>query len=265
MSRNRRISRRKIKIKNKHKSLIGKKIFLIILLFSLCGIFCFSTYTLAERYKDNNYQAAIFETIQEKVVDNRIKDPSHDFDYIDIDKLIAVNKDVVGFIQIPNTTISFPILQSTDNSYYLDKDITKEYNINGSIFMDFKNNADFSDDNVVIFGHNMHNGNMFNPLQKVVKNELGDKIYINICTREYNMKYIVYSSYYNEPTIDPIRTTLKNKKEFINETLEKSLVNFDHPKLNEDSHILTLSTCNMTGKKRTIVHAVRAIRVKREH
>lgn len=265
MTRNNRIFRGKTKTQTKYKSLVGRRIFLIILLFILCGIFVFSTYTLARRYKDNSYQAAIFQTIQEKVVDEKIQDPSVDFNYIDIDKLIAINKDVVGFIQIPDTTISFPILQSTDNSYYLDKDITKKYNINGSIFMDFKNNADFSDDNVVIFGHNMHNGNMFNPLLKVVDGSLGNKIYINICTREYNMKYVVYASYYNEPTIDPIRTTLKNKKAFINETLEKSLVEFDHPKLNSDSHILTLSTCNMTGKKRTIVHAVRAIRVKRDH
>ena len=54
------------------------------------------------------------------------------------------------------------------------------------------------------------------------------------------MKYLVYSSYYNEPTIDPIRTTLEDKKAFIDETLEKSLVKFNHPKLSEDSHILTL-------------------------
>lgn len=243
---------------------IGRKIFLIILLFLLCGVFCFSTYTLIERHKNNNYQAAIFEAIQEQVVENRIVDQTTDFNYINIDKLVSENSDVIGFIEVPNTSISYPILQTTDNGYYLDKDITKNYNINGSIFMDFKNSTDFSDDNSVIFGHNMHNGNMFNPLQKIVKGSLGDEVYINIYTREYSMKYMVYSSYYNEPTIDPIRTELKDKQAFIDETSKKSLVEFKHPKLNSDSHILTLSTCNMTGKKRTIVHAVRKIKVGRE-
>jgi len=243
---------------------ISKKIFLILLLFLLCGVFVFSTYTLIERQKDNNSQAIIFEAIQQQVVENRIVDQTKDFNYIDIDKLIQENNDVIGFIEIPNTSISYPILQSTDNSYYLDKDITKNYNINGSIFMDFKNSTDFSDDNTVIFGHNMHNGNMFNPLQKIVKGNLGNEVYINVCTREYNMKYLVYSSYYNEPTIDPIRTELEDKQAFLDETLKKSLVQFNHPKLSEDSHILTLSTCNMTGKKRTIVHAVRTIKVGRE-
>lgn len=243
---------------------ISKKIFLILLLLLLCIVFAFSTYTLVKRQKDNSSQAIIFETIQQQVVENRIVDQTKDFNYIEIDKLIEENNDVIGFIEVPNTSISYPILQSTDNSYYLDKDITKNYNINGSIFMDFKNSTDFSDDNTVIFGHNMHNGNMFNPLQKIVKGSLGNVVYINVYTREYNMKYLVYSSYYSEPTIDPIRTELENQQEFLNETLNKSLVNFDHPKLNEDSHILTLSTCNMTGKKRTIVHAVRTIKVGRD-
>lgn len=234
-----------------------KKTFKIVFLFIFVGIFIFSTSRLLIRGVNNQKQEKLVKELKKEVVE-KANDNSKDFNDVNIAALKEKNPDVLGYIEVIGTTISFPILQGDDNSYYLTKDITKKYNINGSIFMDYRNHSDFSDSNTVIFGHNMHNGNMFNPLQKIVKGELGKEIYINIYTEKYIMKYEVFSSYYNEPNGEPIEINLEDKQKFIDEVISKSNVEFGKKPSSEDN-LITLSTCDMTGKKRTIVHAFRII------
>ena len=75
------------------------------------------------------------------------------------------NEDYRGWLNVENTNIDYPVLQSYDNQYYLDKDINREYLMSGSIFMNYLNDG-FNDENTVLFGHNMRNGTMFEQLRK---------------------------------------------------------------------------------------------------
>jgi sortase B len=86
---------------------------------------------------------------------------------VDFDSLRAVNEEVVGWIVIHNTNISYPIVQAADNDRYLTTTFLKTYNTSGAIFADCNNNADFSDRNTYIYGHNMKNGSMFAQLMKL--------------------------------------------------------------------------------------------------
>ena len=45
--------------------------------------------------------------------------------------LQAVNPDVIGWIDIPGLSISYPVVQGTDNAYYLHHLFTGEYNSSG--------------------------------------------------------------------------------------------------------------------------------------
>ena len=78
---------------------------------------------------------------------------------MDMDKLQSINPDVVGWIMIPDTEISYPLLQSKDNDYYLKHAWDNQENSCGSIFYDYRSSP--SDWNAVIYGHNMKNGSMF--------------------------------------------------------------------------------------------------------
>ena len=69
------------------------------------------------------------------------------------------------WLRIPDV-LDYPVVQGTDNSYYLHHTFRKEYNIAGSIFLDARNTADFSDSKNIIYGHNMRNGSMFHVLRK---------------------------------------------------------------------------------------------------
>ena len=85
---------------------------------------------------------------------------------IDFIPLKEINDDVVGWILAEESAIDYPIVLGEDNEYYLSHLFNHERNKLGSIFMDYRNNGDFSDKNTIIYGHNMKNGSMFSSLTK---------------------------------------------------------------------------------------------------
>ena len=76
-------------------------------------------------------------------------------------KLKRMNKDIVAWIKVPGTKVSYPIVQGKDNSTYLHRTFYKKYNPSGCIFLDYKCKKDFMSDNNVIYGHHMRDGSMF--------------------------------------------------------------------------------------------------------
>ena len=80
---------------------------------------------------------------------------------VDFDSLLQINEDVVGWIYIDGTRINYPIVQGEDNRHYVSTMVDGRVNGAGSIFLDYRNSADFSDKHTVIYGHNMRNGTMF--------------------------------------------------------------------------------------------------------
>lgn len=76
------------------------------------------------------------------------------------------NEEMIGWITIPDTNIDYPVMQTTDNQYYLKHDFNKEEDDNGCIFVDSRNKLDGSDSNLIIYGHNMRSGTMFGNLKE---------------------------------------------------------------------------------------------------
>ena len=65
-----------------------------------------------------------------------------------------INSDIIGWLEIPNTNISYPIVQGKDNSYYMRRNYKKRYTINGSLFLDKDYNWEPKSSNLLIYGHN---------------------------------------------------------------------------------------------------------------
>jgi len=82
---------------------------------------------------------------------------------IAFDALFAINPDVVGWITVPNTNISYPIVQGTDNRHYLHHTFHGTRNASGAVFLDFRDPSNFQSV-ARIFAHNMQDGSMFAPL-----------------------------------------------------------------------------------------------------
>ncbi len=83
---------------------------------------------------------------------------------VDFEKLKDYNRDIVAWLYFPGTKINYPIAQSNDNDYYLHRLIDRSWNAAGTIFMDYRNEIDFSDWQTIIYGHNMKNDTMFGSL-----------------------------------------------------------------------------------------------------
>ncbi len=80
---------------------------------------------------------------------------------VDFDSLKEINGDIVAWIKCKELGINYPVVQGTDNSYYLTHTFSGEEHISGCIFMDCVNKTDFTDDNTILYGHNMKDGSMF--------------------------------------------------------------------------------------------------------
>ncbi|MDR2546253.1 MAG: class B sortase [Lachnospiraceae bacterium] len=76
------------------------------------------------------------------------------------------NRRMIGWIRIEGTVIDYPVLQTVNNEYYLDRDFYQEFNRNGSIFMDYRNTLYPRSTNLIIYGHRMRTGQMFGHLQR---------------------------------------------------------------------------------------------------
>ncbi|MDR2044992.1 MAG: class B sortase [Clostridium sp.] len=78
--------------------------------------------------------------------------------------LLNKNKKLIGWLKIDDTNIDYPVMQTTDNEYYLDHNLNQEYDKNGSIFLDKDCDVIKPSDNFIVYGHNMKSGQMFGRL-----------------------------------------------------------------------------------------------------
>lgn len=87
-------------------------------------------------------------------------------DVITEETLKEISGNCIGWIEIPDSGIDYPIMQGKDNNEYLNRNPYGEYSLSGSIFLDANNASDFSDDYSIIYGHHMADKLMFGALDQ---------------------------------------------------------------------------------------------------
>lgn len=177
------------------------------------------------------------------------------------DELSKVNEDTIGWLTVNNTKVDYPVVQYTDNDYYLKRDFNKKKNSYGWIYMDYRNNIYNLSNNTIIMGHNLQNGMMMGTLRYVLneswyKNTENQIITFN--TKIKNMKWKIFSIYRLPVTNDYLYANfgdLNEFQEFLNKIRSRSIYDFGVDVGKED-HILTLTTCGPTSATRLVIHAV---------
>ena len=178
----------------------------------------------------------------------------------DFDKLKEINTDIVGYIEVDNTNISYPVVKSSDNSYYLNHSYKKEKNNIGSIFLDYRNDLDNLSKNNIIYGHGRLDNTMFGSLNNLLdSNNLDSKesYYITLSTPKSIMTFKIFSVYTIPKEGYYIKTYFSSNKyfkEFLETIMKRSIYNFNTD-VNTNDKILTLSTCKDNFGKRVVVHA----------
>ncbi|MCR4754624.1 MAG: class B sortase [Lachnospiraceae bacterium] len=89
--------------------------------------------------------------------------------------LYQKNRRLVGWLSIPGCDIDYPVMQTSNNEYYLDHNYNQDYDKNGSLFMDKDCTPAFPNDNMIIYGHHMKSGKMFGNLNRYAKQDFWEK------------------------------------------------------------------------------------------
>lgn len=172
---------------------------------------------------------------------------------------INQNSDFAGILFINDTSIDFPVLKGKDNDYYLKRDINKEKDKYGSIFMDYRNFGAGFDRNTIIYGHNMKDNKMFGELRNYMDYSftLNNQI-IEFRDLYSTRKYKIFSTYFSDSDGDLITTSFTDEtfSNYINIITENSFHDYNLP-LSIEDNILTLVTCSYEiDDGRYFIHAV---------
>lgn len=235
-----------------------KKVYIsiIALIIGLTGVFIV--------WKDNSNRAAnveIYDELQENHVSILARnEPVVDEDDIlqipvDFEELKAINEDIYAWIDIEDTNIHYPIVQSaTDDSYYLEHTIEHVKGLPGSIYTERINSKDFSDFNTLIYGHDMRDGSMFKHVHKFADPEFfKEHETIMIYTEEEVLEYRIYAAvvYDNRHIMYSYdKENAADSKAFIKSLTETSNTKNQYREgmeIDENSKLITLSTC-ITGQ-----------------
>lgn len=240
-----------------------KKIILTILILIFLFIAVFAGIQLIREYCERKESADVY-TDLDKFVDfpkvsveteEDVTNPSESGETqapnndptIDLDALRAINPDCVGWIHIPDTGISYPVVQGSDNSHYLKHLFNGKWNSGGSIFMDCRVSADMSDRHSIIYGHHMKDGTMFSGLTKYKKQGYYEERPTGLlitpnCT--YQIEF--FACYVARVDEDAWKIDFQSDEDFenwIEEANKKSWFTSDISPAVTD-RILTLSTCS---------------------
>lgn len=180
------------------------------------------------------------------------------------EELSNINNETVGWLTVNNTKVNYPVVQHTDNDYYLKKDFNKKTNSYGWIFMDYRNNIYNLSNNTILWGHNSRTGLMFGTLRYVTNESWyknPDNQIITFNTKVKNMKWKIFSIYKIPVTNDYLYANfgdLDEYQKFLDMIRGRSMYDFG-VNVSKNDHILTLSTCGTSttnSATRLVIHAV---------
>lgn len=169
----------------------------VLLVVCVC-VFAYSAFQLGtifyEYYRTEKDSEELIESYIDDSAQEATEDPLNRV--VDFKSLISRNKDVIGWLYIPDTKIDEPILKGATNDSYLRTDIDHKVKTAGQIFIDEINSKDFKDDNTIIYGHNMKNGTRFHDLRYYVEKEFYEQhptVYIYLPDGSVNV-YQIFSA-----------------------------------------------------------------------
>ena len=179
---------------------------------------------------------------------------------VDFEALKKVNPDIIGWIRFENMDISYPIVQGTDNDYYLTHSFDKEEIKCGSIFAEAENAADFSDDNTFIYGHNMKDKSMFAKLNQFKEEQIyKENPEFLIYTENAIYRYSIFSCYVADTSWDSFTYQFADEKayeQWLQTVKDRSLYDTGIVP-NQEEKTVTLMTCTPSGDNyRFLVHGI---------
>lgn len=188
-------------------------------------------------------------------------------------KLYGENQDFVGYLSAEGVNLNLPVVQTTNDEVYLNKNFYGAKTKYGCPFVTHLNNMSYNhlDMNTVIFGHHMNNGTIFGALDKY-KTLAGYKaapvISFNTLYKDYQWKVIgafITNGYasgdggYIFPYFFTNLSSASKMTAYLSELAQRSLYDTGVDVLPSDK-LLTLSTCSHEFDDARFVVVARLVR-----
>ncbi|MCQ2467826.1 MAG: class B sortase [Clostridia bacterium] len=257
-----------------------KTVFILLLLIAAIGLGVVvytltSSYLNKKQYVDLKEQVWTSETTTEAttVVATSTNEPTDTIPEetkepyvspIDFDTLHDTNSDIFAWLDIPDTDISYPVLQRADDfEYYLRRGLDEQYSNDGSLFIEPIHNIDMSSYNTIIYGHNLRSLGMFGTLKyyrDLTYLEEHREIKVYTPTGEYTY-YVFAAVTYNDRLITALFDfdQAEGRQAFLDSLDDINDMNsyiLDDVEVTSEDKLLTLSTCNSDKSQRFLVVAV---------
>lgn len=244
---------------NNKKSI--KSIFVSLIIIVCFGVMIYSGYNIFVWWQENQKNKELIGKIEQEISIDDNKDIQDADKYnVDFKGLKNTNSDIVGWIKVWGTEIAFPVVQTTNNDYYLTHSLDKSYNSAGWIFVDSNNKLDGTDKNIVIYGHNRRDDSMFGTLKNILNKEWYENknnLFIPFIKENESDIYEVFSVYNIEKEDYYITTDFNNDIEFQKyiDTIKSRSVKAFNVDVSTKDKLLTLSTCANNNQYRVVLHA----------
>lgn len=173
-----------------------------------------------------------------------------------LQSLQELNPDVIGWIEIPESNIDYPVMQGDNNQYYMDHTFYGTESAAGSVFMETQNRSDFSDLVTFVYGHRMRDGSMFGNLKYYEDSEYWaehPEIYISTYAEEITYEiFSVHRAAVGSDTYTLFFEAGDTYERYLQSEKEKSWYDTG-VEVDKNDRILVLVTCTADQKNERIV------------
>jgi len=176
--------------------------------------------------------------------------PEEHTSVMDFDSLAEISPNIVAWIKSEGTAVNYPIVKGEDNHFYLSHLPDGNYHEMGSIFLDYRNSADFSDENILIYGHDMRSGQMFGSLRHY-RNQNYYEQYCDmfIFTPKQDYKLTLFAGYILDSAYETPPMDFNDSADFegyIDDIKRRSIFKSDIP-VSFGDRLVFLATCTQSG------------------
>ena len=159
----------------------------------------------------------------------------------------------IGWINVPETEINYPVMYSGDNDFYLHRAVDGSYLRVGSIFLDYRCNSDFTSRINILYGHNMSDGSMFADVMKFIDSSYFDSHNYGWLTTSNAVYKIDFFSVSQPENYDDFYDVNSDINLWLESLRENSFI-WRNIGISEEDRFISLSTCTGSeGSSRTVL------------
>lgn len=237
---------------------------LIVIALLAFAIYTTVTYLMDTGQAEEQFQEVVERYVEPEPIPVEEQDPDTSAwpPIVDFEALQRDNPDVAGWLRIPGTSVDYPVMVNAESDYYLHRNMYGQYSMPGAIFADHQNTRELDENHIVIYGHHMITPTMFHDVYNYKNKDFFDAhrvVYLETPETTYVLRAV--EAYEVEPTEYETRQVIFNNTQDFQSYLDTRLSRSDHIVYDDyerktSDRLVTLVTCNETGKRRQIVECV---------